>query len=72
MDTANPRVRLLPGDILYGFCAGWFGRDSYEMKHVEAVGADWVVARDDTGLIHFASGTDVHDALMEFLQTELR
>lgn len=40
-----PRVGLL----LYGFCNGYFGRDSYETKCIEALGADWVVCRDDKG-----------------------
>ena len=35
------------GDKLYGFCEGYFGRDSYNDKRVEAVGADWVVAREE-------------------------
>ncbi len=34
------------GTLLYGYCGGWFGRDSYETKRVEALGADWVVARE--------------------------
>lgn len=33
------------GTVLYGFCGGAFGRDSYRTKRVEAVGVDWVVAR---------------------------
>jgi hypothetical protein len=36
---------LRVGDILHGFCGGMFGRDSYEDKRVEAIGADWVVTR---------------------------
>jgi hypothetical protein len=39
---------LLPvGTVLYGYCNGYFGRDSYESKRVETVGADWVVARSE-------------------------
>lgn len=41
MDKRPLRV----GDILYGFCGGEFGRDSYGDKRVEAIGADWVVVR---------------------------
>lgn len=37
---------LRVGDILYGFCGGRFGRDSYTDKRVEAIGSDWVVARE--------------------------
>lgn len=38
---------LRVGDILYGYCGGAFGRDRYGEKRVEAIGADWVVARED-------------------------
>lgn len=34
------------GTVLYGFCSGHFGRNSYDDKRVEAIGADWVVARN--------------------------
>lgn len=37
---------LRVGAILYGFCGGAFGRDSYGDKRIEAIGADWLVARD--------------------------
>ncbi len=37
---------LRVGDVLYGYCGGWFGSDSYEDKRVEAIGMDWVVARE--------------------------
>lgn len=40
---------LRVGDILYGFCGGFFGRDSYDDKRIEAVGSDWVVARQENG-----------------------
>jgi len=42
------------GEILYGFCNGYFGRDSYQNKRVEAFGIDWVVCRDEQGYVHFA------------------
>jgi hypothetical protein len=34
------------GDILYGYCNGFFGRDSYDDKIIMALGEDWVVARE--------------------------
>jgi hypothetical protein len=34
------------GTVLEGYCGGCFGCDSYEDKRVEAIGADWVVARE--------------------------
>ena len=36
-----------PGDRLYGFCGGAFGRDTYGEKIVLAVGKDWVVAHEN-------------------------
>jgi len=53
--TAPLRV----GDVLYGFCGGSFGSDfakSYDDKRVEAIGADWVVARDTDGEPLFYKG----------------
>ncbi len=40
------------GLVLYGYCGGYFGRDSYEDKRIEAFGADWLVCRDKNGAIH--------------------
>lgn len=37
---------LRVGVVLYGFCGGYFGRDSYADKRVEAIGADWVIVRN--------------------------
>jgi len=45
MPEQEPPLRV--GDLLTGYCAGAFGRDSYGDKRVEAVGADWVVVRED-------------------------
>lgn len=42
------------GTVLYGFCGGAFSRDSYGSKRVEAMGADWVVVRDEWGRPEFA------------------
>jgi len=45
------------GTLLYGFCGGHFDRDSYYDKRVEAIGADWVVAREvDSGEVYFYKG----------------
>lgn len=43
------------GTILYGYCGGAFG-DSYENKRIEVIGADYVVARDTRGNVHFYEG----------------
>lgn len=61
--TEQPPLRV--GDILYGFCGGYFGRDSYDDKRVEAIGGDWVVARTERGEIHVCSGRSP-ECLTEF------
>jgi hypothetical protein len=45
------------GDEPDAYCGGWFGRDSYSPKRVEAMGADWVVARTEDGTVVFADCT---------------
>jgi hypothetical protein len=58
---------LAIGTKLYGYCGGWFGRDAYDTKRIEAVGVDWVVARAWGGPgVFFASGKLVHEALSVF------
>lgn len=53
-------VPLRVGDMLYGFCNGSFGRDSYGDKRVEAIGSDWVVVREDgTPLIYRGDPEDL-------------
>ena len=49
-------IPLRVGDKLYGYCGGEFGRDSYSTKTVEAIGSDWVVAREEEGPIVFYAG----------------
>jgi hypothetical protein len=36
------------GTVLPGYCNGFFGR-TYTSKTIEAIGKDWIVARDDEG-----------------------
>ena len=43
------------GSVLHGFTGGYFGRDSYDCKRVEALGADWVVVRYENGVPDFAA-----------------
>lgn len=50
---------LAVGDVLYGFCGGAFGRDSYGDKTVEAIGRDWVVAREGSRPV-YADGDPAH------------
>jgi hypothetical protein len=45
---------LRVGDVLFGDCSGHFG-ESYCDKRIEALGRDWIVAREqDTGKLVFA------------------
>ena len=37
------------GTVLDGYCNGFFGRDSYEKKVIEAIGSDWIVVRENGG-----------------------
>lgn len=37
---------LAPGDVIHGHAHGAFGRDHYHCVRIEAVGPDWIVARD--------------------------
>lgn len=62
--------QLLVGTILYGYCGGYFGRDSYEDKRVEAVGVDWVVTRNADGYVEFAYGETIHTLLAEYTTPE--
>lgn len=39
------------GTVLHGYCEGHFGRDALGPKRVEAIGADWIVARMVNGHI---------------------
>lgn len=68
MDHADQVLTTAVGTVLHGFCYGAFGRDSYDEKRVEAVGVDWVVARNSEGRPVMASGADVHDQLAEAQQ----
>lgn len=47
------------GTKLYGYCNGYFGRDSYEDKTIIAMGCNsgtiWIVCEDEDGDILFAS-----------------
>lgn len=54
MPVPDQQAPLRVGDVLHGFCGGEFGRDAYQCKRVEALGADWVVARDESGCVHTA------------------
>jgi hypothetical protein len=48
----------LIGTVLYGYCNGFFGRDSYGDKVIEAVGKDWIVVRTEQNEVDFCSFSD--------------
>lgn len=48
MDQTMKRP-LQVGDVIHGFAHGAFGRDHYTCCTIEAVGPDWIVARNDGG-----------------------
>lgn len=60
-----PIPHLLVGQVLYGYCEGYFGRDSYGNKRVEAVGVDWVVARENGNEVVFAQDEHIHEVLIK-------
>ena len=39
-------MELRIGMMIYGFCNGYFGHDSYAPKTIEAIGEDWLVVRE--------------------------
>lgn len=54
-----------------GFCGGVFGRDSYDVKRVEAIGKDWIVARPiDGGPPTFAGGKRALEILADYVNPE--
>ncbi len=46
------------GDEVHGFCGGYFGRDDYYCKKVEARGYDYIVFRYLSGGVTMYSGKD--------------
>ena len=64
---------LAVGMVFLGYCGGYFGRDAYGEKRVEAFGADWVVVRGGLGRksVYFAtfkSTDDMQKCVEEFLE----
>ena len=50
------------GDTVHGFASGYFGRDSYACRRVEAVGPDWIVTRNASGLVEMSQGARALEA----------
>jgi hypothetical protein len=60
-------MSLQVGQLLYGFCGGHFGRESYwGPNRVESIGYDWIVVRDSRGIVQIAAGRDA----IEFLESD--
>jgi hypothetical protein len=60
---------LAVGDVIHGFAHGAFGRDHYHCVRVEAVGPDWIVARDPTEPFHGPSFTSGRRSLELCIQS---
>lgn len=60
------------GIKIYGFCNGYFGRDSYDDKVIVASGEDWIVAKNEKGHNEYATFDDPEemDDLIEEWRTE--
>jgi hypothetical protein len=55
------------GQIIYGYCNGEWGRDSFHDKRIEAFGYDWIVAREiGTGKPDFVAFKD-HATMLAFV-----
>lgn len=55
------------GDVFSGYCNGYFGRDSYGDKSVEALGIDWILCREDGGGVVLATFSN-NDEMIEMVE----
>ena len=46
-DETNARNAIRPGNLLFGYCGGLFGRESYGDKKVVSVHSDHLVVTED-------------------------
>lgn len=60
------------GIRIFGFCNGYFGRDSYSDKTIIATGQNWIVGINQEGKNEFASfdDTDNMEELIKQWSTE--
>ena len=56
------------GKVLKGYCNGYFGRDSYGDKTIEAEGIDWIVVRCENGKVDFTSFNSSEDKQIKINQ----
>lgn len=75
MDTSQTIMMNWIGKKIYGFCDGYFGRDSFEDKTIEAIGFDWIVARECNGgyvhLAHFSSSEEMFNCLIQWVNEDI-
>lgn len=50
-DEIDARNCIQPGMILYGYCCGYFGRDSYANKKIISIDGREITVRDENGVI---------------------
>jgi hypothetical protein len=72
MKSSKEGSKMFPrvGMVVHGYCQGYFGRDSYRCKRIEAIGHDWVVAReigtDTVVLATFNDQDEMNELLVEW------
>jgi len=52
---------------LYGYCDGYFGRDSYGEKRIEGYGSDWIVAREKYSEIPLMADFQSYNEMCKYL-----
>jgi hypothetical protein len=52
---------LFVGTEIFGFCNGFFGRDSYDDKIIIANGEDWIVTKDAKDIKEFATFENIDE-----------
>ena len=55
------------GKKIYGYCNGFFSKNEYGNKIIEAVGSDWIIARDSEGIADVAlfDDTEMRDSYLK-------
>ena len=64
---------MFVGAEIHCFCSGYFGRDCYHDKRIEAQGYDWIVARcPECGPVfaQFGSHKELHDEVTQWIKDE--
>jgi len=66
-ETSQTLMLEWVGRRVHGYCNGFFGRDDYGTKVIEAIGPGWIVARGIEGDVLFATFTNWTE-MLELLQ----